>query len=491
MSRTYFARMACILTVFCVATVASSAAQDLTTLVNFNEINGSEPSPSSPLVQGTDGNFYGVAQEGGARNNCFYTINIGCGTVFRVDPNNENFTTLYTFCSQSNCSDGGTPVSLIQAANGNFYGVTSFGGVPNLCNGWGCGTIFEITPAGKLTTLYTFCMQSGCPDGTQPVGLVQGTNGNFYGVTTSGSPNPSTVFELSAAGRFTILHTFCAETGCADGTFPVANLVQASNKELDGSTESGGAYNAGTLFAITPSGKLTTLFNFPVPKQLFSWEPNTMIQGADGNLYGTTAAGGIENNGVVFKMTPEGKVTLLHNFCSPNCKNGDVPTSGLVQGSDGNFYGDTFGGGILPYAGSTYQITPTGAFTAFHLFCSDSCLDGSEAGALMQATDGNFYGTTLSGGAGGDGTVFRLSTGLGPFVAARPGFGSAGQAVTILGNGLSGTTSVTFNGLAATFKAESDTFIRATVPSGATSGPIVVTTPSGTLNSNMAFEISR
>ena len=219
--------------------------------------------------------------------------------------------------------------------------------------------------------------------------------------------------------------------------------------------------------------------------------PDLLAQGRDGNLYGTTAAGGIENNGVVFKMTPEGKVTLLHNFCSPNCKNGDVPTSGLVQGSDGNFYGDTFGGGILPYAGSTYQITPTGAFTAFHLFCSDSCLDGSEAGALMQATDGNFYGTTLSGGAGGDGTVFRLSTGLGPFVAARPGFGSAGQAVTILGNGLSGTTSVTFNGLAATFKAESDTFIRATVPSGATSGPIVVTTPSGTLNSNVAFEISR
>jgi uncharacterized repeat protein (TIGR03803 family) len=471
--------MSCIVALFSVSTVTASHAQILTTLVNFNAINGSDPPLSSPLVQGTDGNVYGVAYSGGVHNS---------GTLFRLTAA-EDFTTLYSFCSQPNCSDGNGPVSLIQAANGNFYGVTSFGGASNSCNGYGCGTIFEITPGGKLTTLYSFCVQSGCLDGTQPVGLVQATNGNFYGVTTSGSPNNSTVFELTSAGTFTTLHTFCTETGCPDGTFPIANLVQASNKNLYGSTELGGTYNAGTLFVITPAGKLTTLYNFTLPKQSFTWQPNTMIQGADGNLYGSTAAGGSQDVGIVFRLTPDGNTTLLHNFCP--CKTGDSPASALVQGSDGNFYGVTSAAGLAGYAGSVYEITPTGTFSTVYQFCSRyECLDGEEGGALIQATDGGFYGTTLVGGAGGDGTVFRLSTGLEPFVAARPGFGSAGQVVTILGTSLTGTTTVTFNGIASAFKVMSNTFIKAKVPSGATTGPIVVTTPGGMLTSNVAFQIS-
>jgi uncharacterized repeat protein (TIGR03803 family) len=469
----------CIIAVFCIAMVAAASAQTLTTLANFNKINGFNP---VSLIQATDGNFYGVTYYGGTPTSCSLSSEYNCGTVFKVTPAGQ-LTTLYSFCSQPNCSDGANPRSLIQASNGNFYGVAEAGGTPtDYCNG--CGTIFEITPSGVLTTLYTFCLAAGCPDGMEPMTLIQATNGNFYGVAwRDGADDGGNVFELSAAGKFTILYNFCAQTNCPDGALPVS-LVQASNKNLYGSNQYGGKYNAGSLFEITLAGKLTTL-------DTAIRRPNAVIQGANGNLYGTTISSGPAGGGTIFEMTPGGKVGTLHDFCSSDdCPAGFTPDYGLAQGSDGNFYGTTSGGGIISYGGTVFEITPTGTFSTVYMFCSlADCADGESAGALIQATNGDFYGLTGAGGSAGDGTVFSLSTGLGPFVAARPGFGSASQVVTILGNNLTGTTSVTFNGTTAKFKVVSGTYIEAQIPSGATTGTIEVTTPSGTLNSNLAFQI--
>ena len=466
-----------IISALCAASVAASA-QTITPLVDFDGTNGRRP--AVPLVQGTDGNFYGVTYFGGTPTSCIYSPGTGCGTFFKVTPSGE-LTVLYSFCAKAKCTDGANPSSLIQASNGNFYGVTAYGG-PYSQGGNGYGTVFQITPSGVLTTVYAFCAQAGCPDGHLPSALLQGSNGNFYGVAASGANQSNgTVFTISPAGKFTTLYSFCAQTRCPDGGFPV-NLMQASNKSLYGSTQFGGAHNGGTLFQITTSGTFTNLYSF-VHSQV-----NTLIQGGDGNLYGTQGAGGNQDHGTVFKVSPQGQLTYLHSFCQLDCATGNSPIAPLVEGSDGNFYGTNYLAGNTYYAGSIFGITPTGGFDTLYLFCSQAnCLDGDGPAGLIQATNGTFYGVTTGGGTAGSGTIFSMSLGLGPFVAAKPGFGSAGQVVRILGNNLTGTTGVTFNGVSANFKVVSDTFIQAQVPTGASAGMIEVTTPSGTLSSNINF----
>jgi uncharacterized repeat protein (TIGR03803 family) len=157
------------------------------------------------------------------------------GTIFKITPSGR-LTTLYTFCSQGGCTNGYSPLAgLAQARNGDFYGSTDYGGTH------GPGTIFKITPSGTLTTLYSFCAQSGCPDGGYPIGgLVQATNGNLYG-TTSGGGAGGTIFKITPSSTLTTLYNFCSQSGCTDGDFPVAGLVQATNGDLYGTTEWGGA----------------------------------------------------------------------------------------------------------------------------------------------------------------------------------------------------------------------------------------------------------
>ncbi|HZZ17364.1 MAG TPA: choice-of-anchor tandem repeat GloVer-containing protein, partial [Candidatus Sulfotelmatobacter sp.] len=199
-------------------------------------------------------------------------------------------------------------------------------------------------------------------------------------------------------------------------------------------------------------------------------------------------------------ITPTGTLTTLYTFCSkPGCTDGRYPNGGLIQATDGNFYGTTSAGGDQSIANCTYQgcgtifeITPTGAFSTLHTFVST---DGQNPYAgLLQRTDGTFYGTTNAGGSNGCnrgcGTVFSLSTGLGPFVKLTRDWGKAGQVGGILGQGFTGTTGVFLNGTPASFMGISDTHILATVPTGATSGFITVTTPSGTLTSNVVFRVT-
>jgi uncharacterized repeat protein (TIGR03803 family) len=338
-------------------------------------------------------------------------------------------------------TDGANPYAgMVQATGGNLYGTTYNGGANTTgCFGFGCGTVFKITPSGTLTTLYSFCSQTGCTDGTEPFGgLVQVTDGNFYGTTYAGGSGVNcrtpkvgcgTIFKITPSGTLTTLYSFCSESGCTDGAGPETGLVQGSGGNFYGETVQGGnitnclsRYGCGTIFKITPSGTLTTLHRFCSQSGCPDGaNPEAaLVQATDGNFYGTTYSGGPKGNdcgsggcGTLFKITPSGTLTTLHRFCSQKsgCTDGANPEAALVQATDGNFYGTTPYGGANGYAiGTVFKITPSGTLTTLYSFCSQSgCPDGIRpGGALVQATDGNFYGTTVFG-ANGYGTIFQIT----------------------------------------------------------------------------------
>jgi uncharacterized repeat protein (TIGR03803 family) len=441
-------------------------AQTFTTLANFNNSNGDGPEFAG-LVQATNGNYYGTTQYGGK--------NADSGAVFQITPAGK-LNDVYSFCSQANCTDGARPFSTpVIASDGNFYGTTYLGGSS------GSGTVYKMTIGGKVTTLYSFCPKQPCADGQFPVGLVEASSGNFYGATYGG-----TIFEITKAGGFRILYTFCSETNCADGFSPQSGLMQARNSNLYGTTMLGGSKGWGVIYEITPSGSYKVFYNFCSQSSCADGANPvaTLIQDASGNLYGTTSTGGTYGYGTVFEITPANQFIVLHSFDNAN---GGTPAAPLIPANDGNLYGTTIyttvGGG------SIFEITPSGVFTQVYVFCTDpGCGFHSQSG-LLQGTNGTLYGATLWGGTFGYGTIFSLGNGLSPSVKTVPVAGKVGKRVIIVGNGLTGSTSVTFNGTAAAFSVVSDTEIIATVPSGATTGVVSVATPSNTLNSNPMFQV--
>jgi uncharacterized repeat protein (TIGR03803 family) len=461
--------------------------------------------PAADLVQGADGNFYGTTVEGGSPGN---------GTVFKMTTSGL-ITALHSFDSDT---DGGHPYGpLVEGTDGNCYGTTSQGGTHTTCDGgYGCGTVFKITPSGTVTTLHSF---QGTGDGAYPYGqLVQGMDGDLYGTASGGGGSDNcyggcgTVFKITPIGIFTTIHIF----GGSDGGYPDGGLVEATNGDFYGTTQVGGSsgnctmqytFGCGTIFKITASGTFAMVRSFDGTD---GQQPlSGLVQTADGSLYGTTYLGGTNVAGTVFKVTPNGALTTLHNFCSQtNCTDGAVPYAGLVQGTDGNLYGTTITGGAndkdvcmaegFNGCGTLFEITPSGALTTLYNFCSEggsNCTDGqSPLGGLVQSTDGEFYGTTFEGGArssgdNGEGTIFDLAVGLVPFVETLPASGVVGATVRILGTDLTGTTGVTFNGTAAIFTVNSHSLISTTVPAGATIGTVQVVTPSATLSSNIAFHV--
>jgi len=505
MRKLEFGKTACIVAVFCVAAAVSLSGQTFTTLVEFK----GTPHPANPrqLVQGIDGNFYGVTSGGGKNGGEIEHFSVG-GTFFRITPAGK-LTLLYSFCSLANCADGSAPNGLIQTAGGEFYGTAGEGGTSDfaLCGniGIGCGTFFEIRPGQPPTALHDFCSEANCADGFGPWGapLALGPNGNFYGTTADGGNlngdnncewGCGTIFEITPTGTFTTLHVFCSTASCPEGSggdgltlFTDGNFYGATLDSLSGDP-------GGGLYKINPGGQLTVLYTFDEEGN-GDCCATAPIQATDGNFYGA-AEGGKYGYGFIYKLTPQGTLSSLYNFCAlPNCADGVSPNQ-LIQGSDGNFYGTTTTGGITNPdcsavgCGTLFQITPAGKLTTLHNFCSAAkCADGfAPQAGLIQATNGIFYGPTF-GGTSGSGTIFSLSMGVNPFVEANPNFGSAGQSVVILGNNLSGTTGVSFNGTPAAFKVESDSYIKAKVPTGATSGTIEVTTLGGVLSSNVAFQV--
>jgi uncharacterized repeat protein (TIGR03803 family) len=504
-------KIACIVVMLCALGGVTVLAQTFTTIASFDGTDGANP--VVPLVQGANGDFYGTTGAGGANKG---------GTIFEVAPAGT-VTTLYSFSTTGEFESPSAPQGLVQTANGDFYGTTNYGGPASgsiSCYGAAsCGTVFEIGAESRLVTLYSFCPQINansdlpCPDGVRPYGtLVQGYDGYFYATTLGGGVNENcescgTVFKMTPDGTMTTLYIFCSLTNCADGETPETGLVQAADGKFYGTTTGGGANGGGTIFSITPAGELTTLYSFCSRSQTGCVDGKSpsgpLFLAPDGNLYGTTFYGGpivgtdVDGYGTAFEITPTGKLTTLYNFCSqPNCTDGAYPGGGLIQATDGNLYGATPVGGTYG-RGTIFEITPQGILTTLYSFCSQpNCADGAGPTAgLVQATDGIFYGTAALGGAcsancgNGLGTIFSLSTGLAPFVETLPVARKVGLPVTILGNNLTGTTSVTFNGTAATLITVSDTAITTTVPTGATTGPVEVVTPSGTLTSNVPFQV--
>jgi uncharacterized repeat protein (TIGR03803 family) len=323
---------------------------------------------------------------------------LGCQCVVCA----QTLTTLWQFGSLSNDADGGNSWSgLIQASDGNFYG-TSGGTNTVHC------TVFKITPEGTLTTLWQFGSLSNNADGNSPIGgLVQGSDGDFYGTTSNGGTNLyfGTVFKITSDGTLTPLWQF---TGGVDGGGPLAGLVQGSDGNFYGTTF--GAYqlnhpNSGTVFKITPAGTLTPLWQFTGGAD--GGAPNCrLVQGNDGNFYGTTVRGGTNDAGTVFKITSEGTLTTIWQFRGlSNNADGYYPEAGLIQGSDGNFYGSTTFGGTNKYHGALFKIASAGTLTPLWQFGSlSNQADGNTSNPLLQGSDGNLYGT-----GSGVGSVFRIT----------------------------------------------------------------------------------
>jgi len=287
-------------------TAISIHAQTLTTLHSFNGADGDLP--VAGLVQSLDGNLYGTTTEGGG---------YGGGTIYKISTRGA-LTTVYRFCSQSGCTDGRQPYvgALLQAADGSIYGNTYHGGVNGL------GVIFKLSPSSVLTTLYSFCPQAGCAE--YPQGTLVQAGGYVYGTTSFGEANNAhgSVFKMAPDGTLTTLCSFCSQADCADGSHPGAGLILGFDGNFYGTTESGGANcrepGCGTIFKVTPGGTLTTLYSFCSQTDCVdgSTPLGGLVQGNDGDLYGTTQLGGSHGLGTVFKITPSGTLTKLYSFCA-------------------------------------------------------------------------------------------------------------------------------------------------------------------------------
>ncbi|MEO8426536.1 MAG: choice-of-anchor tandem repeat GloVer-containing protein [Verrucomicrobiota bacterium] len=341
--------------------------------------------PLGGLIQGTDGNFYGTTSSGGISDN---------GTVFKVSATGE-----MVMLTSFNGTNGAYPIgALIMGNDSNFYGVTAAGGAN------GNGTVFKATANGALTTLASF---NGTNGANAQAGLVLAVDGSFCGTTSGGgSKDAGTVFNVTTNGVLTSLVSFNG----INGSLPVAPLVVGNDGNFYGTTAYGGRFSWGSVFKMTPNGELTTLASFNRTNGI---NPHGLVSGMDGNFYGTTGVGGSgyvdydnPGAGTAFKISPNGTLTTLVSFSGTN---GFVPNAPMVIGIDGNFYGTTLWGGIDNItntgSGTMFKLAPDGTLSTLVLF---NGANGSEPNGLVLGKDGNIFGTSTGGGGGGGGTIFRL-----------------------------------------------------------------------------------
>ena len=332
------------------------------------------------------------------------------------------YSVLYAFCQQTGCADGSDPVaSLVADKAGNLYGTTSLGGAN------ASGSIFEITPSGTESVLYSFCAQANCADGSYPDStLIRDKAGNLYGTTANaGGGGGGTVFKLTPGGTYSVLYSFCSVTNCLDGDYPEPGVVMDGKGNLYGVTGIGGAFNYGTVFELAPNGTESVLHSFGPPNTADGLNPQGgLIRDGKGNLYGTTAAGGANYNctqifgtcGTVFEISAKGGYTVRYAFCPQTaCSDGAIPLGALVEDKGGNLYGTTSTGGLFNCSGAgcgtVFELAPNGAESVLYTFCPQTpCSDGSSPKAgLLAGTGGVFYGTTAGGGTNNLGTVFELA----------------------------------------------------------------------------------
>ncbi|MEP4077328.1 choice-of-anchor tandem repeat GloVer-containing protein [Haloferula sp.] len=387
---------------------SSASSQVIEEIFNFRDArvadladaNNKGRSPRSAMIQGSDGNFYGTTQYGGAT---------GLGTVFRMTPTGV-LTTLVEFTDNGASNKGGSPsAALVQGSDGDFYGTTQSGGAA------GFGTVFRMTPTGVLTTLVEFTDNGASNKGRLPLAaLVQGSDGDFYGTTRGAGPfDHGTVFKMTSAGVLTTLVEFTNNGASNKGRFPRAALVQGNDGSFYGSTEIGGEFNYGTIFKMTSAGVLTTLVEFTDNGAGNKGRSPSagLVQGGDGNFYGTTQSGGATGSGTVFRVTPTGVLTTLVEFTGNGSNNkGSTPSAALVQGSDGVFYGTTVNGSTLGH-GTIFKTSSAGVLNTLVTFVGDglSNVGNNPLAGLIQGSDGDFYGTTNKGGTLNFGTIFKMT----------------------------------------------------------------------------------
>lgn len=435
-----------------------AAPASLTTLRTLNNLVEGVVT-FAPLTQGADGFYYGAAREGGSKNS---------GVVFRIAGDGSDFAVLTSF---SGPVDGVNPEGgLVQARDGLFYGTTYSGGV----NGY--GTLYQLTPAGKLTILGGF--SSGNPGGNPAGTLLLGLDGFVYGTASSGGgSNFGTVFRTSVPGGGTAVLT--AFAGGGDGAYPESDLIQARDGAFYGTTIRGGDADLGTIFRVSAAGVRTILYSFT--GGVDGAEPvRGVVQANDSNFYGIARVGGPAGGGVLYRLTPQGALTALYPFTLDGV-NPYNSYGGLTLGSDGNLYGVTYQGGASG-VGTIFRSTLTGAVTVLYSFTGGGDGGYPRAG-LTLGSDGALYGTT-SGSNGNFSTIFRLSLGLpapAPLVnLLRPLQAAAGDTIVLQGDHFIDADAVTFSGPdgaaidAASFTVRSRTYLEAVVPEGAVTGVITV-----------------
>ena len=316
----------------------------------------------------------------------------------------QTFTLLYTFTGGT---DGSTPLGgVILDAAGNLYGTTSQGG--NLACSLGCGTLFKVDAAGNHTVLYSFA-GTGAGDGQYPnAALVRDAAGNLYRTTVGGGASGyGTVFKLDTTGKETVLHSFSGATG--DGASPYGGVVRDGQGNLYGTTEAGGTSNCGTVFKLDTTGQETVLYSFTGTAGDGKSPFAGVVRDGHGNLYGTTQAGGVFNYGTVFKLDTTGKETVLYSFAGAG-DDGAQPMSALARDANGNFYGttNTGGTGIDGGNGVVFKLDNTGRERVLCRFPWTGA-KGIHPHGVVRDAQGNLYGTTVFHGAFGWGTVFKLA----------------------------------------------------------------------------------
>lgn len=356
-------------------------AQTLTVLYSFaGKKNGG--TPLSSVTRDRAGNLYGTTQAGGSSGN---------GTVFKLDRNGVE-RAVHQFAGGV---DGASPeAGLVRDSAGNLYGTTAGGGAGS------AGTIFKIDKAGKYSVLYSF---AGGTDGAVPQAPLFFLSGQLYGTTAQGgSSQLGTVFQVDATtGAEIVLYNFA---GGSDGANPHAGLVADSSGNLYGTTSSGGASNAGTVFQVTTGGVETVLYSFMGGSDGADPEAGLTLDSKN-NLYGTTNLGGTAGRGTVFVLDTTRKETVLYSFGG---KDGTNPKAGLVLNARGNLYGTTSAGGKLGF-GVIFKLTSANKETVLYTFKGKT--DGANPVAtLILDSAGNLYGTASQGGPLHHGTVFKLST---------------------------------------------------------------------------------
>jgi uncharacterized repeat protein (TIGR03803 family) len=420
------AAVACAVALACAANVGGAEAATMTTLYDFcsQRACGDGALPNSQIIRDASGNFYGMAEKGGQQDE--RCGNQGCGVIYEMPATGARkksspVTVLYRFCKKKNCKDGFSPAgSLVIDVSGNLYGLTSGGGKT------GNGTFFKLAPDGTLTTLYSFCRRTGCPDGNDPEGLTyQGAQSGvaydgvspLYGAGVSGGAhnNNGVIFKLvpGDSGKWSesVLYSFCSLASCVDGYGPTSVVADATGA-LYGTTIGG----SGTVFKFQGSS-LTTLHAFCSQASCADGqEPfGTDTLDGNGNLFGVTESGGSGDLGVLYRIDSTGTFTKLHDFCSADdsCPDGYLPLAAPYIDTDGNLFGTAEAGGA-GIGGVVYELSGTN-YQVLYSFCvgGNPCPDGaSPHNTLVPDGKGNLVSTVISGGVarhGQGGTIFEIT----------------------------------------------------------------------------------